>query len=660
MKKVTATIVTDTTTIVSNQHRNSFITALLLYVLCLGLSSCGSTPTQAPPTTIETATDRLNSQEIPAYLEEAEKLPAEQKIDRQLFAIKSLIKLNDPAWAKTILSLIETQSLNQAQFTEFLLYQAQIALHEGEPYLAKRYLFHPLLDERLADSKLEIVQELLDLRATLLFEQSEYLQSFEQRIRLNPFISEQPEIHQLNNDLIWEALAELSSDRLFHLAKTEKKLDKQGWYSLAAMSKNNGANFRKQIKEIRDWQQLWPEHSANQFLPADLQLILQLADEQARQLAILLPLSGKLASAGQAIRDGLLAAYYEEEASAEFRPLLRIYDTEGQEVNALYDRAVAEGAELVIGPLSKSKVNALAARESLITPVLVLNNTEVLDKPVFEPAALEPTIPATPVLEELASTGHPELFELSLAVEGEARQTAIKAWRDGQRRALIIGPSNNWGDRAINAFREQWINLGGEVIDEQRYRDQRSYSPLIESAVAVDLSKKRKQALERMIGESLKFEPRRRKDIDFVFLLAYSLQGQQIKPLLAFHYAGDVPVYSTSQIYDGKTQGLNDLNGVRFPTLPWFFDERLPERRAIHAYVGDKAAYETLYALGVDAYHIYPRLKQLKKIREAHFYGATGRLKMNSDNRLEREQTWVQIINGKAVLQKSLNAPKQG
>jgi len=152
-----------------------------------------------------------------------------------------------------------------------------------------------------------------------------------------------------------------------------------------------------------------------------------------------------------------------------------------------------------------------------------------------------------------------------------------------------------------------------------------------------------------IIGKQVEFEPRRRKDIDFIFLYSRASQARQIKPILAFHYSGDIPVYAIKSIYNGKTDTKldRDLNNIRFTTLPWFFDNDLPERKAINAH-NQSPNYQFFYALGVDAFHIHPRLRQLLEVKQAHFYGATGKLSLDDEQKITREQIWAKFSNGVA------------
>ena len=111
---------------------------------------------------------------------------------------------------------------------------------------------------------------------------------------------------------------------------------------------------------------------------------------------------------------------------------------------ALYTRAVAEGAELVIGPLAEGRRRRSWIRAGeLPVPVLALNQVEV-----------DTTLPAN-------------LFMYSLSPEDEARQAAERAWLDGHRRPLILAPQDTWGERLANAFEQRTRTLGGQC---GRYR----------------------------------------------------------------------------------------------------------------------------------------------------------------------------------------------
>ena len=78
------------------------------------------------------------------------------------------------------------------------------------------------------------------------------------------------------------------------------------------------------------------------------------------QIALILPLSGRQQAAGMAVRDGFLAALLQQDASR--RPMLNVYDSAEMGATTAYRRAVTEGAQFVVGPLTKDEVTAIAVR----------------------------------------------------------------------------------------------------------------------------------------------------------------------------------------------------------------------------------------------------------------------------------------------------------
>ena len=108
-------------------------------------------------------------------------------------------------------------------------------------------------------------------------------------------------------------------------------------------------------------------------LPPDLVPADEAAGYQIQRAVhdLLLPQTGSLATAGVAVRDGVLAAYYAETRS---KPGIRVYDTQSTAAGAgaAYLKAVNEGAQMIIGPIGKDETAAVAAQLDGI-PLLALN-----------------------------------------------------------------------------------------------------------------------------------------------------------------------------------------------------------------------------------------------------------------------------------------------
>ena len=218
---------------------------------------------------------------------------------------------------------------------------------------------------------------------------------------------------------------------------------------------------------------------------------------------------------------------------------------------------------------------------------------------------------------------------------------------------MALIPDNAWGTRVFQAFREQFLQLGGEIVAAQQYDDSSSdFSRPIRRLFNLDDSESRYQALQRMLGERLNFEPRRRQDAQAVFVLAFPRAARQLKPQLRFHHAGDLPVYSTSHVYQASDDPDidRDMDGLMFCDIPWALDPQgnwATLREKTETLWPDRGRrYQRLFALGFDAYQIAPWLDTMHLPGFAQFPGATGILSLDDDKQLHRVLEWARFSRG--------------
>ncbi len=603
-----------------NHFRLGFVVLLVSF-----LYSCGSTPVQDQSLQSQGFTP-ISLEEVTERLDEADTLDNDARTRIYLDVTHSLLDAEEVDWARNTLAQISPFAVPSDQYIRYAVLSSALALAQGDAFSAKAFLWEERVTSIAEQAPLDERIKLNEMRARLLAGLAEYRASAEIRFHLHSMLDEGSDESALNQDLLWQTLMELPFDDLKLESQLQESMLSRGWYTLALLSKNNQTNLKEQIAAVQNWMINWPEHPASLELPADLQLLKQLEKDRPEHIAVMLPFSGRFEAAANAIRDGIMAAYYESSARDDDAPSIRIYDSASGDINTLYDEAALNGAQLIIGPLEQGKILDLSLREELAVPTLALNRIT--------------TEHATPR----------GLFQFGLSLEDESEQVAEQAWIDGHRRAMVLAPTTSNGDRATKSFREKWISLGGEVTTDYRYKDQRGYSNLVKRALKINESEQRRNAVRSLLGKSLEFEPRRRKDVDFIYLYSHAAAARQLKPILAFHYAGDIPVYAVRNVYSGKEdiKQNRDLNDIRFTTLPWFFNDKLAEKRAIEQNINSNN-YQFLYALGVDAYHIHPRLRQLKEVKQAHFYGSTGTLQLDENQKLRREQIWAKFKNGRAV-----------
>jgi len=643
-------------------------------IAALLIAGCGTQPTGK--TTDAASETRLSLSELEhqvgEMLETARRNDSPLREQQLLKAAELLLHNEQPDWALNILQSIPAGALEDRDYIHYIDLASRASMRSGR---------YPLAEELLASERLmamvlpaEQDQFLAERRATVASRLGDFTSALRERIRLGQRLTDEADT-QFNNEAIWHDLMNVPREKLTALAEDDSQVLQQGWAELALVARNNAANLNAQLAQLERWQQQWIAHPASEQLPTDLQLLRQLIEQQPRQIALLLPQEGPLANAAAAVRDGFLAAYFSAPLGAT-RPDVFHYDTSEGEILDIYQRAVTEGADLIIGPLDKANVHALASAP-LTRPVLALNTLERntsedsssipnggIDE-LESALALQSVIPALPLHEDNLTAPlaedqlfAPRLYQFGLAAEEEARQVAHFARLEGRRNVMLIVADAGWASRSADAFTDVWQAAGGRVLGRSTFAGTGDYSSIIKQALLIDQSEQRYQQLRRTLGKGAEFEPRRRQDVDMIFLVANPTQALQIKPTLAFHYAADLPVYATSQVYSGKPSATDsDLAGIRFNTLPWLFDQQSPEKRTLAQHTEVPEAYMRLQAMGVDAYHLYARLPQLRQLPGARVFGATGQLSLDGEGHIQRELIWARFDrNGARLLPAVIDA----
>jgi outer membrane PBP1 activator LpoA protein len=385
-----------------------------------------------------------------------------------------------------------------------------------------------------------------------------------------------------------------------------------GWLELGPVAVGLARDPMRAAAALANWKRLFPQHPANASVLAMASTQIAAATEFPQQIALLLPLSGRAESVGVAVRDGFIAAYLEQDPAT--RPRLRIYDVAAESVASAYAHALEEGAGFIVGPLTKEDVAALLPVSGGRIPVLALN-----------------------FLGESTSAPH-NFYQFALSPEDEARGVARRVVADGRTNGVAIVAATEWGKRVGAAFAEELGHLGGSVLDSQRFETSQ-----------VDFSDAIKQVLQVRVvkGEP----PTHRTDAAFVFVAAGSAGvARQILPQLKFHYAGDVPVYSTSDSFEPDPAANSDLDGMLFPDMPWMIANdpvTVQIRDAVRAaWPVRTARRDRLYAFGFDAYRLMPMLGAKTPVAAGEISGVTGKLHIDDQNRIHRDLDWTQIRNG--------------
>lgn len=499
---------------------------------------------------------------------------------------------------------------------------AALSLWEGQPDRALR-LLEPLSRQPLPQDHRARVEA---LRADAWFQKGEPVRAIDIYMQREAWLDDASSIMQ-NRRRLWAGLKVSDAEALRDAADRTHDRMIRGWLTLGTLANSTGEQGIGWSNGIDQWRGTYADHPAIGILDEmDLPEGGPLAFP--RQIALLLPLSGNNAPLGEAIRNGFLGAYFNAAAGLDYAQQVRVYDV-GNSGGALgaYELAVRDGAEFVVGPLQRRNVSQLADESLLPVPVLALNNL--------------PDGMAAP----------PGFYQYALAPEDEARDAALRAIDDGLTRGVALVPNTDWGRRLLTSFASEFESGGGELLDYKTYDPAvQDFSYEIQELMALSQSVQRYRRLRGLIGGPLQFDPRRRQDVDFVFLAADAKAGRLIKSQLEFHYAGDLPVYSTSFIYSMDGRSDSDLNDVMFAETPWVVQPPAWIADFPQLYVEFWPAQKRLarfHAMGYDAYHLVGGLFPSRIGPMEEIVGATGTLYLDADGRVHRKLAWAKFVGGR-------------
>ncbi|MCW8470436.1 penicillin-binding protein activator [Fluoribacter gormanii] len=543
------------------------------------------------------------------YLMQAKNQQGIEKQQSLLLAAGRLI--SDGQWRQGTAILAQTSDLTPILKDEKNLLLAQIDLIRDRPSMARNKLTS--IRDSDAFSAYQKIQ-FHELLAQAYRAEGKPLESINERIKLETLLANEGS-QDNNRRALWLTLTRMSQTELNSLtAKTSSQSDLQGWIQLALISRTYRDNPKSLLAALNQWQSQYSNHPAGHILPNPLESIANKIRAQPKQVALLLPVSGALQGPGSAIRDGFMAAYNK---NSEQSMQVKTYDTNKGDVASLYQKAIDDGADYIVGPLTKSQVATVAALPHPV-PTLLLNDA---DNKIQENS-----------------------FLFGLSPVNEATQVAIRAKNKGYSRSLIIAPGNDWGKEITKAFTQQWQKDGGRVVDTFLYSSNDDLNKKMKDFLQISNSQQREKKLRQLLGQKIQPVISRRQDFDMIFLLAYPSKARQIMPLLNYYYAGDVPVYATASVYGGSANPLKDkdLDGVIFCDIPWVFSHQAGTRNWPEQF----NSYNRLYALGIDSYTLATQLNQLMLFPADKSHNGDGILYLEPSQHVARVLEWGQFKQG--------------
>ncbi|WDD99799.1 penicillin-binding protein activator [Thalassomonas actiniarum] len=421
-----------------------------------------------------------------------------------------------------------------------------------------------------------------------------------------------------NDDVfaLWQSLSALSQWQLDQLAQLNPPYIK-GWQQLLKFAFQFGDNPAQFNRYLSQWQRKFSEHPAVAIV--DSLKTAERDNKTIENIAVLLPLSGNQAAAGNAAQQGLLSAYQNHDAVS-----LHFIDTNTLDMSALVLTFNEQAIDFVIGPLLKPNVQAYLAQEELLVPTLLLN--------VPDEQALKP-----------------HQVALSMRPEDEAIQAASSLARRNYQYPVVLSHQDKVSSRIARAFADQWLKMTGTSPEVVPFEQGKKMQTDLTASLDVGLSKARIKDLKRRVKQTLKTETRNRRDVDMIYLVGSPKQTKLLKPYIDVNispFAEVIPVYASSRSHSALNDrsDTRDLTGLTFSEMPWLLDSKQQNKQLAQMsqqlWPRRSDGLQRIFAMGYDSFALAAKIAAMQENPFVRHFGQTGVLKLNANNILTRSLIW--------------------
>lgn len=331
--------------------------------------------------------------------------------------------------------------------------------------------------------------------------------------------------------------------------------------------------------------------------------------QTTKKVVLLLPLQGDFAKAGQAVRDGFLQKYSQNDLQKTTG--VKVLDSRAYpSIHEAYAAALDQKPDLIVGPLTKDDVQGLVSQGPLTVPTLLLNQVGT--------GNLSPDN---------------KVYQFSLDPQADAAMLARKMNQLGFTQVYIVAPKDNWGQGIAASFGRQWLALQGKIVNSLAYDSQTDLSAgLQELFVNVDNSDlTNKQA---------------------IFLVASADKARLLAPMLKTQ-AAKLPIYTLPLVYNGLPQvNLNQpLNAIFFPSTNWLLNSSGAARQEFANVYPDASGDDVrLYGFGADAARLAKYyLNHANSFTGLALKGYSGDLSMDGDGIIKRQLLMATFQQGLAI-----------
>lgn len=518
--------------------------------------------------------------------------------DLDINRILNLIGQADFAGARQHLPLLKKTAKNSDQKCLLAYTETKLLLAENNVDSAYTALNSPDIARHtaLSDINTQIYTSILNI--DILTKKNLLPEAVKSRVNLARLITG-TNLYQDNHNNIWSTLNKLAYSDIEILHQNDTTTDLHGWIELNTIYRDKKISLEDKTVFINNWYVHNPQHPASINRINFLDSLDTSNIKTKEKFAILLPLTGKYSSIGQAIKDGFMHSYFEHESNAD----IQFYDVgENDQFLIRYNQAVNEGSTLIIGPLFKNQLEELYSQDSLPVTTIALNKVEIAKKPG-------------------------RLFQFSMAPEDEIA-TIIEQCKEAKfKNAFIIAQKDEYSQKNMATFIHLWEQLDNHIVGIHSFSDATNIGNELEKPLNINSSVFRSDNIKNILGVPLEQTAKSRTDIDIVLLLTKTENAQDISPLLKSYLPNNIAIYSTSAIYRGYPNSQIDsvLNDIIFTDIPLAIT---PMTKLSNKYIHSPLI--RMHAFGIDTFNISKNLPLMIQKPDFYFEGATGKLSLET------------------------------
>ncbi|WP_285111641.1 penicillin-binding protein activator [Leclercia adecarboxylata] len=685
---------------------NKVTRSLPLVLAALIFAGCG---TQAPDQSaahIEGAAQADSG----FYLHQMEQSSDDTRINWQLLAIRALLKEGKTQHAADLFNQLP-QDLSDTQRREQSLLAAELKIAQNDVAGAKKILGNIDL------STLDKNQQARFWQAGIAAEQGRPSLTL-----LRALIAQEPLLaaaeKQKNIDATWQALSAMNPDQANALVINADENILQGWLDLQRVWFDNRNDPNMLKAGIKDWQTRYPNNPGATMLPTQLVNVQNFKPASTSKIALLLPLDGQAAVFGRTIQQGFDAARNGTAAvtgsavpaqvaqaanagdvvspsSAETNDLttaqpviaqegtmqepvqapettqpvtapdntvqdpqqapvaaqspqatalanpaaeVKVYDTSTQPLDQVLNQVQQDGASIVVGPLLKNNVEELMKSNTSLN-VLALNQPEQVQN-------------------------LPNVCYFALSPEDEARDAARHIHEQGKQAPLLLIPRSQLGDRVATAFAEEWQQLGGGIVLQQKFGSSSELRAGVNGGAGIALtgspvtSSLPQQQGVTIGGLTIPAPPTDAQisgggNVDAAYIVATPEEIAFIKPMIAMRNGSQagVSLYASSRSAQG-TAGPDfrlEMEGLQYSEIPMLAGANPALMQQALSSVRNDYSLARLYAMGVDAWALANHFTQMRQVPGFTLNGNTGDLTATQDCVINRKLSWLKYQQGQIV-----------